>query len=165
MRMLVGGRFPKSHSSAREGGMALVNVSLATVLLLIAATGCGAAAAGNPSDPDRQTCETDGRAAVSTYSQSVTLAAALPTTAGAATQWEYTRFGPNGPRPATSRWSSLPAGQRVLFCYFDGEFVNYYPPGEPRPLIHERALVIVASGWPPVLDHIGSKASTPLNAP
>jgi len=117
-------------------------------------------------NPEQQTCETEGRAAVSTYSNTLTLAAALPTTAGAVAQWEYTRNGPNGPRPAISRWSAFPSGQKVVLCYFDGDFANFSPSVPPgAPMVFERALVIATQGESPWVDHIGPKATNPLTAP
>jgi hypothetical protein len=103
---------------------------------------------------------------VSVYSQTLTLAAALPTTAGAVANWEYTKNGPNGPRPLVSRWSALPASQKVIFCYFDGDFANFSP-SMPRgaPRVFERALLIATQGQSPWLDHIGPKATNPLTAP
>jgi hypothetical protein len=148
---------------------------IAAALTLVAAVACGSTAGssgtGAPSpaltqNPEAQKCDTDGRPLVEVYSTTLTLVAALPTTAGAAAYWEMTKNGPNGPRPVISRWSGLPANGRVLFCYFDGDFANYSPPGPMGNLrIHERALVFVTDGQGPWLDHIGPKATNPLTAP
>jgi len=132
-----------------------------------ASTTAGPAPLATP-DPNQQACETEGRAALSTYSNILTLAAALPTTAGAVARWEYTRNGPNGPRPAVSRWSAFPAGQKVVLCYFDGDFANFAPSHPNGPLYamaYERALVIATQGQSPWVDHIGPKATNPLIAP
>src|SRR5712691_11913480 len=137
---------------------------LAAAVLLAATTACGSTAAQTQAaDADRQICETDGRPVVAPYSRSLTLAAALPTTAGAAAQWEYTRNGPNGPRPLVSRWSALPASHKLVFCYFDGDFADFRP-SSPRGFVgvYERALVLVPNGETPWLDHIGPKATNPL---
>lgn len=151
-----------------------LRLPLATALMLAAAVACGSTAASPGTSvaslaaaqsAEAQKCDTDGRLVLEGYSKTLTLVAALPTTAKAAAQWEMTRFGPNGPRPVVSRWSGLPADHHVLFCYFHGDFANYAPPGPPRPLIHQRALVFVTDGQGPWLDHIGSKANTPLTAP
>jgi hypothetical protein len=136
--------------------------------LMAISIGCGSTASElrpQPVDGNAQICETDGRAAVAAYSQALTLAAALPTTAGAVAQWEYTRFGPNGPRPVVSRWSSLAPDHKVVFCYLDGDFSNYSPPGGGRHIPFERALVVATESQGARLDHIGSKATTPLTAP
>jgi hypothetical protein len=145
----------------------LVKVALASAALLALGLGCGSTTASGPPppDPDQQTCETEGRSAIAVYSSTLTLAAALPTTAGAAANWEMTRNGPNGPRPLVSRWSTLPAAQRVVFCYFDGDFANFHPPGPPGVRVYERALLIATQGQSPWLDHIGPKATNPLTAP
>jgi hypothetical protein len=146
--------------------VALVRLTLASAVLVVLGIGCGSTTAGTTPDPDRQTCETEGRAAISVYSRTLTLAAALPTTAGAVAQWEYTRNGPNGPRPLVSRWSALPTDQRVVLCYFDGDFANFSPSGPPGGArVYERALVIATKGQSPWLDHIGPKATNPLTAP
>ena len=140
---------------------------LAAIALVAISIGCGSTATDlrlQPVDPDVQVCETDGRAAVEGYSQVLTLAAALPTTAGAVAHWEYTRFGPNGPRPVISQWSNLPPDHKVVFCYFDGDFTNYSPPGGRR-IPFERGLVLATEGQGARLDHIGSKATTPITAP
>jgi hypothetical protein len=142
---------------------------IATAALLALTIGCGSTASDlrpETVDPEAQACETDGRPAVAHYSQTLTLAAALPTTAGAVAHWEYTRNGPDGPRPLVSRWSSLPAGSKVTFCYFDGDFANFSPPGPRGALrLHERALVILGHGQGPWLDFIGPRATNPLSAP
>lgn len=145
---------------------------LATALL---AGACGSTAGPTgtnvPSRIDAQSaevqkCHAEGRPLVENYSNTLTLVAALPTTAGAAAHWEMTKNGPNGPRPVVSRWASLPTDYRVLFCYFDGDFANYAPPGPMGAVrIHERALVFVTEGQGPWLDHIGPKATNPLAAP
>ena len=140
---------------------------LAATAVIALSIGCGSTASEvqpHAVDPAVQVCETDGRAAVRAYSQSLTLAAALPTTAGATAYWEYTRFGPDGPRPLVSRWSSLQPDHNVVFCYLDGDFANYSPPGGRR-VPFERALVVVTDGQGAWLDHIGPKAATPLQAP
>jgi hypothetical protein len=139
---------------------------LASAAFSVVVFGCGSTTALGPADPERETCETEARAALTGYSHTLTLAAALPTTAGAVAQWEYTRNGPNGPRPLVSRWSVFPAAQKVVLCYFDGDFANFSPPG-PRggARVYERALVIATQGQSPWLDHIGPKATNPLTAP
>ena len=140
---------------------------LAATAVIAVWIGCGSTASElrpQPIDPSVQICETDGRAAVQAYSQTLTLAAALPTTAGATANWEYTRFGPNGPRPLVSRWSSLAPDHKVVFCYLDGDFANYSPPGGRR-VSFERALVVVTEGQGAWLDHIGPKATSRLQAP
>jgi hypothetical protein len=138
---------------------------LATAALSVFVIACGSTPAAEKPDPARQTCEAEARGKIAFYSQTLTLAAALPTTAGATAHWEYTRNGPNGPRPLVSRWSALPAGQKVVFCYFDGDFANYSPPSHGATRVFERGLVIATEGEAPRLDHIGPKASTPLEAP
>jgi hypothetical protein len=150
----------------------VLRLTLASAVLVVLAAGCGSTTAGpaplTTPDPDQQTCETEGRAAVSTYSNTLTLAAALPTTAGAVAQWEYTRNGPNGPRPVVSRWSAFPSSQTVVFCYFDGDFANFAPSHPNGPLFamaYERALVIATKGQSPWVDHIGPKATNPLTGP
>lgn len=149
-----------------------MGLPLATALI-VAAVACGsieasprpAAGPAVAHEIEARKCEVEGRPVVEGYSNTLTLVAALPTTASAAAHWEMTRFGPDGPRPVVSRWSGLQPGHRVIFCYFDGDFANYAPPGPPRPLIHERALVFVTDDQGARLDHIGSKVSTPLTAP
>lgn len=153
-----------------------MRLPLAAPLLLAVAVACGSTA-GSPGTgvtsradaqgTEAQKCDTDGKPVLEGYSTTLTLVAALPTTAGAAAHWEMTRNGPNGPRPVVSRWSGLPPDKRVLFCYFDGDFANYAPSRPPLapPPIHERALVFVTDGQGPWLDHIGSKATNPLAAP
>jgi hypothetical protein len=123
-------------------------------------------AAEDPHDPDRASCETHGRPLAAPYSNALTLVGAMPSTAGATAHWEYTRFGPDGPRPVVSRWSALPQDEKVVFCYFDGDFSRFMPPGGggTRP-VYERALVLVPVNAPPWLDHIGSKSNTPLVVP
>lgn len=138
---------------------------LATVTLSVFVIACGSTVAEEKPDPARQTCEAEARDKIAVYSQSLTLAAALPTTAGATAHWEYTRNGPNGPRPVVSRWSAFPPGHRVVFCYFDGDFANYSPPSHGAARTYERGLVIATEGDGARLDHIGPKASTPLVAP
>jgi hypothetical protein len=143
--------------------------------LLLAAVACGSTA-GSPAtgatspavaqSPEVQRCDAEGRPLVENYSNALTLVAALPTTAGTAAHWEMTKNGPNGPRPVVSRWAGLPTNYRVLFCYFDGDFAKFSPPG-PRGAarIYERALVFVTEGQVPWLSHIGPKANNPLTAP
>jgi hypothetical protein len=143
--------------------------------LLLAAVACGSTAGSSATgttsqtvaqSPEVQRCDAEGRPLVESYSNALTLVAALPTTAGTAAHWEMTKNGPNGPRPVVSRWAGLPTNYRVLFCYFDGDFANFSPPG-PRGAvrIHERALVFVTEGQGPWLSHIGPKATNPLTAP
>ena len=136
--------------------------SAALSVLLIA---CGSTVAADRTDPARQTCETEARDKIQVYSQSLILTAALPTTAAKTAHWEYTKNGPNGPRPLISRWSALPADRRVVFCYFDGDFANYSPPSHGATRVYERGLVIATEGESAWLDHIGPKAATPLVAP
>ena len=142
--------------------------------LLVAAVACGSTAdsagtgtsAAAAQSPEAQKCEADGRLLVESYSNTLTLVAALPTTAGAAAHWEMTKNGPNGPRPLVSRWAGLPPNYRVLFCYFDGDFAKFFPPGPAGAArIHERALVFVTEGQGPWLSHSGPKATNPLTAP
>lgn len=148
---------------------------LATVIVF-AGVSCGSGASSPDigvtslaavKSPEAQRCEAEARPVVASYSQTLMLVAALPTTAAAATHWEMTKNGPNGPRPVVSRWSGLPADRGVLFCYFDGDFANFVPPGPPgvRPMSYERALVFVTDGQGPWLDHVGPKATNPLTAP
>ena len=143
-------------------------VKLAFVAILVVSCGsttAGPAPVATP-DPSRKVCETEGRAAVAVYSNSLTLAAALPTTAGAVAHWEYTHNGPNGPRPLVSRWSAFAAGEPVVFCYFDGDFASFSPPGPMGfPRVSERALVITVPGESPWLYGIGPKATNPLVGP
>jgi hypothetical protein len=151
-----------------------LRLPLAAALLLAVAVACGSTA-GSPEtgtasqaapSPELQRCDAEGRPLVEVYSNRLTLVAALPTTAGLAAHWEMTKNGPNGPRPVVSRWAGLPTDYRVLFCYFDGDFANFSPPG-PRGAarIYERALVFVTEGQGPWLSHIGPKATSPLTAP
>ena len=144
--------------------------------LLLAAVACGSTAgsagthAPSPAAAQRsaaQTCDIDGRPVVGSYSLTLTLVAALPTTAGAAAQWEMTKNGPDGPRPVVSRWAALPPNNRVLFCYFDGDFakIAFSRPPNAAPMLYERALVFLTDGQGPWLDHIGPKATNPLTAP
>jgi hypothetical protein len=147
----------------------------AAALLLVVAVACGpiagspgsgTASPGAAKSAEAQKCDNEGRPLVEVYSNTLTLIAALPTTAGAAAQWEMTKNGPNGPRPLVSRWAGLPPNYGVLFCYFDGDFVKFNPPGPAGAArIHERALVFVTEGQGPWLSHIGPKATNPLTAP
>jgi hypothetical protein len=131
------------------------------------APGTGVTAQADAHATDADKCDTEGRPVVEGYSNTLTLVAALPTTAGAAAHWEMTKNGPNGPRPVVSRWAALPPDYRVLFCYFDGDFakVAYSRPYFAPPLIHERALVFVTEGQGPSLSHIGPRATNALTAP
>ena len=149
---------------------------LAAAGLLAAAVACGSTAdslatgvtpRADAQAADAQTCDSEGMPVIEGYSNTLTLVAALPTTAGAAAHWEMTRNGPDGPRPVVSRWSGLPSNHRVLFCYFDGDFakVAFSRPYFAPPPIHERALVFVTDGQGASLGHIGSKATNPLTAP
>ena len=155
---------------------AILRLPLAAALLLAVAVACGSNAGspgtgttspGAAQSPGAQKCDTEGRPVVEVYSNTLTLVAALPTTAGAAANWEMTKNGPNGPRPLVSRWAGLPPNDGVLFCYFDGDFANFVPSRPPNapPPIYERALVFVTDGQGPWLDHIGPKATNPLTAP
>ena len=152
-----------------------MRLPLAAPLLLAVAAACGSTV-GSPGgttsaaaaqSPEEQKCDTEARPVVEVYSNTLTLVAALSTTAGAAATWEMTKNGPNGPRPAVSRWAGLPPSNRVLFCYFDGDFakVAYSRPYFAPPLIHERSLVFVTEGQGPWLSHIGPRATNPLTAP
>lgn len=160
--------------AALVGDVASLRLSHAAALLLLAATTCTSTAPSSmpataspaaTQDPEAQKCESEGTPVIQAYSRTLTLVAALPTTASAATYWEMTRFGPDGPRPTVSRWSGLQPDHRVIFCYFDGDFDNYMPPGAPGPRIHERALVFVTDGQGARIDHIGSRANIPLASP
>jgi hypothetical protein len=153
-----------------------LRLPLAAPLLLVAVA-CSSTAGGSPgtgvSSPAaaaenlEQKCETQGRPAVEGYSKTLTLVAALPTTAGAAAHWELTKNGPDGPRPLISRWNALSPTLPVVFCYFDGDFANvaFSRPYIAPPPVYERALVFVTDGQAPWLDHIGPKATNPLTAP
>jgi hypothetical protein len=153
---------------------AILRLPLAAALLLAVAVACGSTA-GSPwtgttspgAAQNPQKCDTQGRPVVEVYSNTLTLVAALPTTAGAAAHWEMTKNGPNGPRPLVSRWAGLPPNYGVLFCYFDGDFAKFAfsRPFNVPPQIYESALVFVTEGQEPWLDHIGPKATNPLTAP
>ena len=137
-------------------------------LLLVLAAACGTRATVEAdAGQAAKACEQSALPLISSYAASVALSGAFLRPASVVAQWEETMNLPDGPHVVRSRWRDYPADSLVALCYYDASFDNYSLPGPPghRTSGFERAFVLVGPAGAAVLDHIGTKRTTPIVAP
>ena len=148
------------------------------VALLIYLSGCGAPASkvstdsatsnsGGATATAATICSTKGLNFAVAYGEVKSVSGAFESSAAGVAAIQTSRFGPDGPKVASSDVQSRPDTEKMFLCYFDGDFevMKGPPPGGTSATRFTRLSVVVTADGLTFFDAAGPAEDLPAAGP